>query len=144
MMEQDLRQMVFGQHARRDRTNAAQAAEPRPVEGLILTLRVLDRVLEVDVGFHMKRSGRRGRRREIGMLMLESLWGECRRDGVGGRGQHDRLSMGMASARRQRSEATPTIAHVTRLGDIDRSSFANQRHSDAGDGVLESHDCGES
>lgn len=121
--EQDVREVMFGQHARGDGAGHLQTGQSRTGQGLWVTLglSVLDRVLKVDVrvwgamtragrvetgraGFVRRQGGRDGLRRS------EELCGKPGRGSVAGVG-------------------------ITMFRDVDGVGFGCERRSDDGDGV---------
>lgn len=107
---------------------------------LVLAVRVIDRVLEVDVGFDGAVS--RGRRRVVSAAVLEALRREGGRDGVRRSRQHGRVSRAGHGFGNYSSEAV-FASGVARLGDVDGFSLSSKGHGDAGDTVFGSHDLGD-
>lgn len=75
MVEENVGKVMFGKHARCDRTGAVQAVQrgsQRTMLRLVLALRMFDRILEVDIGLDMQWSVRR-RFGEVEALVLKTL-----------------------------------------------------------------------
>jgi hypothetical protein len=106
---------------------------------VVLTFSMVDGVLEVDVGVDVHGGVGRRMRKAFSMAMLEAVGRQIRGDGVGRSRKHGRLA-GASSC--DSEGASAVFGRVAMSRNINGGRLASERHGDAGNGDLGSHDCG--
>jgi hypothetical protein len=128
MLEQDLREMILGQHGRCDRPGNLKAGSSRIA---LMWVRVVGSVAEVDIRVNV-RCRKRWRQKRAGITRSETVRRKGRGDRVRRRREHGRETGAGRMARR---------VIGARFGNVNGGRLAGKGHSDARHGsLLSSHD----